>query len=215
MRNLPRSAREDAPGGRGRTAGASTSDGWPHRHGRPDKVATAPLPKADKPAALASNKRASLAPPLDDLDDTRPARWGLPQVALIAAFLVVSAAGWLLYRSDLANYVGLKIPPATQASDDLAQVQEALQQEREKSEKLAGELQATTTAGKNVAHGQELNELQRALRQEHDKTEQLAASWPRHGLCTQVPGNSDGRQRGARSAAHRLAAGAAAGQTSA
>ena len=177
-----RSAREDAPKSRGRTAGASTSDGFgPTQARATDKVATAPLPKADKPAALASNKPAALPPPLDDLDDTRPARRGLPQVALIAAFLVVSAAGWSLYRSDLANDVGLTIPPATQAGDDLAQVRQAPQQEREKSEKLAGELQAATAADKNVAHGQELNELQRALQQEHDKTEQLArelaAAW--------------------------------------
>ena len=100
---------------------------------------------------------------------------------MIAAFLVVSVAGWSLYRSDLANDVGLTIPPATQAGDDLAQVRQALQQERDKSEKLAGELQAATAADKNAAHGQELNELQRALQQEHDKAEQLArelaAAW--------------------------------------
>jgi tetratricopeptide (TPR) repeat protein len=122
-----------------------------------------------------------MAPPLNDLDDTRPARWGLPQVALLAAFLVVSAAGWSLYRSELANDVGLTIPPATQADDELAQVRQAFQQERDKSEKLARELQAATAANKNAAHGQELNEMQRALQQEHDKAEQLArelaAAW--------------------------------------
>jgi tetratricopeptide (TPR) repeat protein len=100
---------------------------------------------------------------------------------LIAAFLVVSAAGWSLYRGDLANDVGLTIPPATQAGDDLAQVRQALQQERDKSEKLARELRAATAANKNAAHGQELNEMQRALQQEHDKAEQLArelaAAW--------------------------------------
>jgi hypothetical protein len=100
---------------------------------------------------------------------------------LIAAFLVVSAAGWSLYRGGLANDFGLTISPATQAGDDLAQVRQALQQERDKSEKLAGELQAATAANKNAAHGQELNELQRALQQEHDKAEQLArelaAAW--------------------------------------
>jgi hypothetical protein len=128
----------------------------------------------------ASNKPAILAPPLGDLDDTRPARWGLPQVALIAAFLVVLAAGWSLYVGDLANDVGLTIPPATQAGDDLAQVRQALEQERDKSEKVAGELQAATAASKNAAHGQ-LNEVQRALQQEHDKADQLArelaAAW--------------------------------------
>ena len=177
-----RSAREDAAKSLGRTSRSSTSDGFGPTPARAtDKLATAPLPKGDKPAVPASNKPAALAPPLDDLDDTRRARWGLPQVALIAAFLVVSAAGWSLYRGDLANDVGLTIPPATQAGDDLAQVRQALQQERDKSEKLARELQAATAANKNAAHGQELNELQRALQQEHDKAEQLArelaAAW--------------------------------------
>jgi hypothetical protein len=178
-----RSAREDAAKSRGRTSRSSTSDGFgPTPAWATDKLATAPPPKGDKPAVPASNKPAALAPPLDDLDDTRPARWGLPQVALIAAFLVVSAAGWSLYRGDLANDFGLTIPPATQAGDDLAQVRQALQLERDKSEKLAHELRSqAATAANNSAHGQELNELQRALQQEHDKAEQLArelaAAW--------------------------------------
>jgi tetratricopeptide (TPR) repeat protein len=177
-----RSARQDAPKSCGRTSGSSTSDGFGPTPARAtDKLATAPLPKGDKPAVPASNKPAAMAPPLNDLDDTRPARWGLPQVALLAAFLVVSAAGWSLYRSELANDVGLTIPPATQADDELAQVRQAFQQERDKSEKLARELQAATAANKNAAHGQELNEMQRALQQEHDKAEQLArelaAAW--------------------------------------
>jgi tetratricopeptide (TPR) repeat protein len=171
-----RSARQDAAKSRGRTNRSSTSDRFSPTQARAtDKLATAPLPKGDKLAVPASNKPATLAPPLDDLDDTRPARWELPQVALIAAFLVVSAAGWSLYRSDLANDVRLTIPPATQAGDDLAQVRQALQQERDKSEKQAA------TAANNAAHGRELNELQRALQQEHDKAEQLArelaAAW--------------------------------------
>jgi len=178
-----RSAREDGPKSRGRTSRSSTSEGFgPTQARATDKLATALL-KGDKSAVPASNKPAALAPPLDDLDDTRPARRWLPQVALIAAFLVVSAAGWSLYRGDLANDVGLTTPPATQAGDDLAQVRQALQQERDKSEKLARELrsQAATAANTNSAHGQELNELQRALQQEHDKAEQLArelaAAW--------------------------------------
>jgi hypothetical protein len=179
-----RSARADALKSLVRTSRSSTSDGFgPTQARATDKLATAPLPKGDKPAVPASNKPAAMAPPLDDLDDTRPARRWLPQVALIAAFLVVSAAGWSLYRSDLANDVGLTTPPATQAGDDLAQIRQALQQERDKSEKLARELrsQAATAANTNSAHGQELNEVQRALQQEHDKAEQLArelaAAW--------------------------------------
>ena len=189
-----RSASEEAPKSRGRTSRSSTSDGFsPTKARATDKLATAPLPKGDKPAVAASNKPATLAPPLDDLDNTRPARWGLPQVALIAAFLVVSAAGWSLYGGELANDVGLTIPPATQAGDDLAQVGQALQQERDKSEKLARELQAATAANKNAAHGQELNEVQRALQQEHDKAEQLArelaAAW--RGLRSQATAMAD------------------------
>src|SRR5580704_15368801 len=99
-----RSAREAAPERRGRTSKSSTSDGFgPTQARATDKLATAPLPKGDKPAVPASNKPAALALPVDNLDNTRPARWGLPQVALLAAFLVVSAAGWSLYRGDLAN----------------------------------------------------------------------------------------------------------------
>jgi hypothetical protein len=107
----------------------------------------------------------------------------------------VSAAGWSLYRSDLANDVGLTIPPATQAGDDLAHVRQALQQERDKSEKLVRELrsQAATAANTNAAHGQELNELQRALQQEHDKAEQLArelaTAW--RGLRSQATAMAD------------------------
>jgi hypothetical protein len=189
-----RSASEEAPKSRGRTSRSSTSDGFsPTKARTTDKLATAPLPKGDKPAVAASNKPATLAPPLDDLDNTRPARWGLPQVALIAAFLVVSAAGWSLYGGDLASDVGLTIPPATRAGDDLAQVRQALEQERDKSEKLARELQAATAANKNAAHGQELNEVQRALQQEHDKAEQLArelaAAW--RGLRSQATAMAD------------------------
>jgi hypothetical protein len=177
-----RSARADALKSLVRTSRSSTSDGFgPTQERATDKLATAPLPKGNKPAVPASNKPAAMAPPLENLDDTRPARRWLPQVALIAAVLVVSAAGWSLYRSDLANDVRLTIPPATQVGDDLGQVRQALQQERDKSEKLARELQAATAANKNAAHRQELNELQRALQQEHDKAEQLArelaAAW--------------------------------------
>jgi hypothetical protein len=189
-----RSASEEAPKSRVRTSRSSTSDGFnPTQARATDKLATAPLPKGDKPAVAASNKPATLAPPLDDLDNTRPARWGLPQVALIAAFLVVSAAGWSLYGGDLASDVGLTIPPATRAGDDLAQVRQALEQERDKSEKLARELQAATAANKNAAHGQELNDVQRALQQEHDKAEQLArelaAAW--RGLRSQATAMAD------------------------
>ena len=169
-----RSAREDALKSCGRTSRSSASDRiGPTQARATDKFATAPSPKGDKPAVPASNKPAALAPPLDDLDDNRPARWGLPQVALIAAFLVVSVAGWSLYRSDLANDVGLALPPATQAGDDLAQVRRALQQERDKSEELARELAAAwrglrsqaTAMADNAAQDKQLAELRQALQQ--------------------------------------------------
>jgi len=57
----------------------------------------------------------------------------------------------------------------------------AFQQERDKSEKLARELQAASAANKNAAHDQELNECSGLLQQERDKAEQLArelaAAW--------------------------------------
>ena len=85
--------------------------------------------------------------------------------------------------------------PASQAGDDLAQVRQALQQERDKSEKLARELrsQAATAANKNAVRSQELNELQRALQQEHDKTEQLARELAaaRRGLRSQATAMAD------------------------
>jgi hypothetical protein len=83
------------------------------------------------------------------------------------------AAGWWLYRSEVANHVEMTIPPATRASDDLAQVNQALQQERDKAERLARELatawralrsQATALAD-NAAQNQELTDLRLALQQ--------------------------------------------------
>ena len=79
----------------------------------------------------------------------------------IAVSLVVVVAGLLLllYGREVAEIV---YSPATRAGDDLAQVKQALQQERDKTEKLVGEL---TTS---------LAQVKQALQQERDKTEKLA-----------------------------------------
>src|SRR6266851_5435008 len=106
------------------------------------------------------------AAPLGAPTYTRRSRRWL-KIAPIAAFLVAVAAGWWLYRSEIANHVEMTIPPATRASDDLAQVNQALQQERDKAETLARELamawralrsQATALAD-NAAQNQELTDL--------------------------------------------------------
>jgi hypothetical protein len=70
------SARQDAPESRGRTSRSSASVGFSPTRAPANKLATAP-----KPAMPETNNAA--VTPLDDLEDTRPARWGsLPQVAL-------------------------------------------------------------------------------------------------------------------------------------
>ena len=69
------------------------------------------------------------AAPLGTPTYTRRARQWL-KIAPIAATLVAVAAGWWLYRSEIANHVEMTIPPATRAIGDLAQVKHALQRER-------------------------------------------------------------------------------------
>ena len=77
---------------------------------------------------------------------------------------MVLAATWWLYRSEVANHVEITIPAPTWAGDDeLAQVKQALQQEHDKTEKLAREL---TT---------DLAQVKQVLQQERDKTEKLAS----------------------------------------
>jgi hypothetical protein len=75
----------------------------------------------------------------------------------IAASLVVVVAGLLLllYGQEVAETV---YAPATLAGDDLAQVKHALQQERDKTDKLA----------------MDLTQIRQALQQERDKTDKLA-----------------------------------------
>src|SRR5580693_1142344 len=75
----------------------------------------------------------------------------------IAVFLVVVVALLLLllYGQEVAETV---YAPATRAGDDLAQVKHALQQERDKTDKLA----------------MDLTQIRQALQQERDKTDKLA-----------------------------------------
>ncbi|MEA2916986.1 MAG: hypothetical protein QOJ15_9067 [Bradyrhizobium sp.] len=75
----------------------------------------------------------------------------------IAVSLVVVVAGLLLllYGQEVAENV---YPPATRAGDDLAQVKQALQQERDKTDKLTADLA----------------QIKQALQQESDKTDKLA-----------------------------------------
>src|SRR5262245_144355 len=80
------------------------------------------LPDAPGPAP---NKRTGL--PLTDKLATPAARRWL-KIGSIAASLIVAAAGWWLYHGG------------THAGDDLAQAEQALRQERAKTEELAREL---------------------------------------------------------------------------
>ncbi len=187
---LTRSARRDATPGRGRNATTSPSDApGPMQVSATDRPATAALPKSDKPATPARDKPStaarSTAPeavrPTASLEapaDTRGA-WRWPKIAAIAASVVAVGAGGWLYRGEVANHVEMAIPPATQAGDDLAEVKQALQQERDKAEKLARELaeawralrsQAEAVAD-NAAQNQELTDLRRALQQTEGQSE--------------------------------------------
>ena len=179
-----RSAGRDAMPGRGGNATASLSDTpEPTQATATDKAATAPRPTSDKPVMPAVDKPATIAarptaPFEAPTDDTpRTPRWLM--TAVIAASLAAAAPGWWLYRSEVANHVAMTLPPATQAGDDLAQVKQALRQERDKAEQLARELatawrelrsQAVALAD-NAAHHQELTDLRQALRQTERQSE--------------------------------------------
>jgi hypothetical protein len=82
----------------------------------------------------------------------------LPKIA-VSLVVVVAGVLLLLYGREVAEIV---YSPATRAGDDLAQVKQALQQDRDKTQKLVGEL---TT---------DLAQVKQALQQERDKTEKLA-----------------------------------------
>jgi len=178
---LAGSARRDSTPGRSHNPTASLSDTLgPTQVPVTDKPATAPLPTSDKPvmpagAKPAPNAARPTAPPGTSHEaptDTRRARQWLT-IATIATSLVAGAAGWSLYRSEVANHAEMTIPPATRASDDLAQVNQALPQERDMAEKLAREQTTawrelrlqTVAVPDNAAQNQELTDLRLALQQ--------------------------------------------------
>src|SRR5438445_5478138 len=107
----------------------------------------------------ADDKPATTVPPtaLEAPTVTRRPRW-----LKIAASLAALVAGAWLYSREAAKNIEMPFPPATRADDNAAQAKQASQQERDKTEKLAGEL---TTA---------LAQVKQALQQERDKTEKLA-----------------------------------------
>jgi hypothetical protein len=127
------------------------------------------------------------AAPLGAPTYTRRARQWL-KIAPIAASLVAAAAGWWLYRSEIANHVEMTIPPATRAIGDLAQAKQAPQ--REGAETPARELtmeqrelemravlsrKSSDDAGQAQQAAQRTAaELRQALQQERDKAEKLA-----------------------------------------
>jgi hypothetical protein len=187
---LAGSTRRDSTPGRSHNPTASLSDTpGPTQVPVTDKPATAPLPTRDKPVMTADAKPAPnaarpTAPPGTSHEaptDTRRVRQWL-KIAASAASLVAVAAGWWLYSSEVANHVEMTIPPATRASDDLAQVNQALRQERDMADKLAREQTTawrelrlqTAAVPDNAAQNQELTDLRLALQQERDKAERLA-----------------------------------------
>lgn len=142
------------PGGGNATAQAQAMPtAPPATNGKPA------MPAADKPTAKAARSAAFF-------DDQEPnessyGRW-LLKIGLVVVCLLAGASGGWLYR-------GID-PPATRAEDELAQIKEALQQERDKTENLNRELatawrvlraQAMELADK-AAHDQELIELRQA-----------------------------------------------------
>jgi hypothetical protein len=127
----------------------------------------------------------------------RARRW--PQTAAIAVSLAVAIAGWWLYRSEVANHAEMMISAATRAAGDLAEVKQALQQERDRTEKLTQELAtaqrtleaeavALAKASDKTVQNQQLAALRQALHkaeasaatsqasltQEHENAEKLA-----------------------------------------
>jgi len=176
---LTRSARQDVTPGGSRNATARPSDASvPMQASATDRPATAALPKSDKPVmptrdkpSTAARSTAPKAAP-EAPADARGARRRLKITAIAASLIAAAASGWL-YRGEVANHVEMTMPPATQAGDGLAEVKQALQQERDRAEKLARELAAAWRAlrsqaeavADNAAQNQELTDLRRALQQ--------------------------------------------------
>jgi hypothetical protein len=137
-------------------------------------IATSLAPDSRRARQWVASIASSLA-----TDSPRARQW----IASIATSLVVLAATWWLYRSEIANHVENTIPAATWAGDDeLAQVKQALQQERDRTEELARELITNLAQVKQVPQQErdkteklatDLVQVKQALQQERDKTEKL------------------------------------------
>jgi hypothetical protein len=115
--------------------------------------------------------------PTDEVATTEARQW--LKIATITASLVVAATGWWLYLGEVANFVENTRPPAMRSGDDLAQVELALQQERDNAEQRAHEL--ATTLGALRSQAAELDdqtaqnkELLDLLKEERAKTEDLS-----------------------------------------
>ncbi|MGZ3371630.1 MAG: hypothetical protein ACXU8X_22170, partial [Caulobacteraceae bacterium] len=108
----------------------------------------------------ADDKPATIAPPptLEAPNGTRrPRRW-----LKVGAFLTAFVAGAWLYSMEAAKNIQMSSASATRADDNSAQFKQPPQQDRDKTEKPAGELSTT------------LAQVRQALLQERDKTEKLA-----------------------------------------
>jgi hypothetical protein len=110
------------------------------------------MPADDKPATTVPSTALD-APTVT----RRPRRW-----LKIAASLAALVAGAWLYSREAAKNIEMPFSPATRADDNSAQAKQAPQQDRDKTEKLVGEL---TT---------DLAQVKQALQQDRDKTEKLA-----------------------------------------
>jgi len=116
-------------------------------------------------------------PPTDEVATTAARRW--LKIATITASLVVAATGWWLYLGEVANPVEMTRPPAIRAGDDLAQVELALQQERDNAEQRARELATALGALQSQAAAlddktTQNKELLDLLKEERAKTEDLS-----------------------------------------
>ena len=115
-------------------------------------------------------------PPTDEVATTAARQW--LKIAAITASLVVAATGWWLYLGEVAKLVEVTSPPAMRAGD-LAQVELALQQERDSAEHRARELATTlgvlqsqaAALDDKTAQNKELSDL---LKEERAKTEELS-----------------------------------------
>jgi hypothetical protein len=123
------------------------------------------IPADDKTATMVSP-----TVPEESTVSRRPRRW-----VKIAACLVAVIAGAWFYSREVAKNLEMAPPSQGWTADDLAQVKQAPQQDRDKTQKLVGEL-AT-----------DLAQVKQALQQERDKTEKLAGELTTLAQVKQVP----------------------------